>query len=145
VRRSNHSLPRVVASALIITLSLRPPPRRSISNFTSAYPSIIPLKTYGKTHKDGPTVLYRLYLLDPRFARLLARNSLSERNSRYPSAASCLKVASENIYSWIEQLNPTMNVLRASLRPLGMVYASEIKVCMKSVPRFYLFGRYSHL
>jgi hypothetical protein len=62
-----------------------------------------------------------LYLLNPRFARLLVRNSLSERNSRYPSAAGCLKVALENIYSWIEPLNPTINVFRETLRRLSMV------------------------
>ena len=73
----------------------------------------------------------RICCTAPRSARFLARfsGSFSSKLSQGRPYFS-VRAASENIHSWIEQLNPTMNVLRACAlsATLGYGYASENKI-----------------
>ena len=84
---------------------------------------------YGKSHKEGSTVQHLLIHAPPGSwpATPSARfsGSFSSKLSQGRPYFS-VRVASENIHSWIEQLNPTMNVLCAS----ALLRDSWIWVCL---------------
>ena len=124
VRPSNHSPHIALASALTVclTLPLRPP-RRPISNLSLFLSSMIP---YGKLHKEGFAVQHHAPPGSwPATPSARFSGSFSSKLSQGRPYFS-VRVASENIHSWIEQLNPTMNVLCAS----ALLRDSWIWVCL---------------